>query len=532
MRRSLILLASVAIIVLGLWGSAVIFLDEKRLNSLVTAHLSAQSGRKVEIHGSLSLRLFPRPHIHAENVVMAPPEGFDAPSLVNADAVGMSLRLLPLIRGKVTPHEVRVSGATVNLYTDEIGRSSVDGLVRSPDSGMRTGAELLATRTMQLEDIRVVINDVGLGQRRSIDIERVEFDRFAFDEPLEFRFRGNLGDPPMFSVMDVTGLLLVPSTRERAVRLSSMHLTGTLAGSELPLELLGHLSMSSVPHFRLELADGQLGVGEQQLALAGIYTGGEPGYLEMVADAQRLALEREAVGAGLLDEQILPLLRGIDSDIQVRVGELELAGTGMQSLRLRLSGRGGFLALDELVGVMPGAVVSGQGGWQLDQAPVEGGVDMELAVDDAGKLLTALGEAPVLEGIGQVQWRWLQSPTPTGAGRLAEGRFELIDGRWNKGRDEWIGFERMVGNFLVSPGVFDVPELDLVTDDGELLGWLSVSLDSDEIGGRLIRTDDGREISLSGDIDQPELSESLVPERGADTEDEESVDSGFSDRPQ
>ncbi len=531
MRRTLILLASLAIIVLGLWGSAVIYLDEERLKSIVSSHLSAQTGRKVDIRGSLSLRLLPRPRIHAEDVVVAAPEGLEGPQFLSADELSMSVRLLPLVTGSFTPHEVRVSGATVNLYTDEVGRSSVDGLVRSPDAGIRRGAELLSTREMRLEDIRVVINDMGLGQSRAVHIDLVEFDRFAFDEALEFRFQGNLGDPPMFSTMEVEGLLLVPSTREKPVRLSNMRFSGELAGSGLPVQLLGHVSMTSVPRFKLELGDGRLDVAGQQLAIEGSYTGDERAHLQLSAQGERLATGNDAGGGELLNDQLLALFRGIDSDVDARFGELRVHGVSIEQASLRLSGRDGQFLVEKMEGMMPGAVVSGQGGWNLDREPAEGGIDMELSVDDAGQVLVALDLPPALEGIGQVHWSWLRSPQPTGAGRLAEGRFELWGGRLRMSDDDWVEFDRLAGNFMHSPGVFDVPELGLTLPDGELLGWLSVALESGSIGGRLVRVDDGSEIGLAGLIGQPELSERLGPD-SLPAGESESEPGGSSDRMQ
>jgi hypothetical protein len=225
---------------------------------------------------------------------------------------------------------------------------------------------------------------------------------------------------------------------------------------------------------------------------------------------------------------LLPLLRGIDIDIDVRVGELQLAGADMQGISLKLSGRDGFLALDALDGMIPGAVVSGQGGWQLEQDQIEGRVAMALSVDNAGELLAALGEPPVLEGTGQVQWHWIQRLPPVDTARLAEGSFELFEGSVNTQSDERIDFRRLAGDFTYSPGVFDVPELGLTLDDGELLGWLSVSLETDEIGGRLIRVEDGREIGLAGAIDRLELSEPLKSDRRPTTEND-SPGNGHSD---
>ena len=531
MRRTLMLLASLAIILLGLWGSAVIYLDEQRLKSIVSSHLSAQSGRKVDIRGSLSLRLFPRPRIHAEDVVVAAPEGFDGPKFLSVDELSMSVRLLPLVTGSLTPREVRLSGATMNLYSDEIGRSSVDGLVRSPDTGIRRGAELLATRQMRLEDIRIVINDTSVDQSRTVNIELVEFDQFAFDEALAFRFRGNLGDPPLLSMIDVEGLLMVPSTRERPVRLSNMRLSGELAGSGVPIQLFGNVSLLSVPEFELELEDGRLELADQQVSIVGHYIGWERPYLQLDIQAERLAfgLETDMTGEG--NAQLLALLGSMDSDVEARIGELQMQGMTFEGINLRLSGRDGQLLVEDLEGMMPGAVVSGHGGWHLTHDPAEGGVEMTLSVDDAGQLLAALDLPPAVEGIGQVHWSWLRSPPLTGAGRLAEGRFELWDGRLKMADDESVDFYRMAGSFMHSPGVFDVPEFALTLPDVEFLGWLSVALETGSIGGRLVRVDEGSEISLAGLIGQPELSEPLLPDPRP-TDETGSGNDGASDEPQ
>jgi hypothetical protein len=502
MRRSLILLASAAIIVLGLWGSAVIFLDEERLQSMVASHLSAQSGRKVEIRGALSLRFFPRLRMHAEDVVMAGPDGFDGPRFLSADELSMAVRMWPLVRGRLSPSEVRLSGATINLHTDVEGRSSVDGLVATGDGGVRRGADLLMIRQMRLEDVRVVVADMGLDRSRTIQVDTIEFEYFAFDEPLAFRFRGNLGDPAWFEFIELEGLLNVPMSRERPVRLSNMRLHGELLEGAGSLELLGHLWMSSLPVFALELADGRLEVAGQRLDVAGVYTGLERAHLRLDVAAEQLALPAGRPVDEGITEQWLALLHGVDLDANVEVGRGRWLGLNLESLGFEVTGREGEIQLDSLRGMVPGAVVSGQGRWNLDRQPADGVLELEMSIDDAAGLLAGFGIAPVLHGTGEASWTSLRLPRPSGAGQVADGRFQLWEGSWSTGEGEKIAFDRMAGRFLVSPEFVDVPELLLHLDDEELMGWMSFKLAEQTIGGRLMRVADGHEIELFGELDE------------------------------
>lgn len=511
MRRSLILLASTAIIFLGLWGSAVIFLDEQRLKSVVASQLSAQSGRKVEIRGALSLGFFPRLRVHAEDVVMAAPEGFDGPRFLFADEIEMSVRLLPLIRGRVSPTDVRLSGATLNLYTDFEGRSSVDGLVATGDGGVRRGAELLMIRQLRLEDVRVVIADMGLDRSHTVQVEQIEFDRFAFDEPLEFRFQGNLGEPALFSYMEVEGLLHVPSSRRRPVRLSSMRMHGELSDGGWPVELLGHLWMSSYPEFSLELADGRLGVGGQRLDVSGLYSGQERPHLRVDIGAQRLDIAGTGLVGAALGGPLLALFQGADVDATVELDQAQWSETEWEQVVLGATSRDGMVRVDSLQALLPGAILSGQGGWDLADDPYEGALELALSIDDASLVMSAFGVPAVLSGTGEAHWTTLQLPLRTGAGQLADGRFQLWDGSWAIGEERTAVFDEMNARFLLSANVFDVPELGLILSDSELMGWLSVNLVDETIGGRLLRVDDGREIDLFGELSRVELSDELQP---------------------
>ncbi|MDZ7789592.1 MAG: AsmA family protein [Xanthomonadales bacterium] len=105
MRRTIILAAALSIILLGLWGTAVIYFDEDRLKAIVSDRLSEQIGRRVEIVGRLRFSLFPSARIEAGGVIVQGPPGVPGAATLRADRVELALRLAPLLRGELSPGE-------------------------------------------------------------------------------------------------------------------------------------------------------------------------------------------------------------------------------------------------------------------------------------------------------------------------------------------------------------------------------------------------------------------------------------------
>jgi AsmA protein len=531
MRRTLILLASLAIMLLGMWGSAVIFLDEDRLKSIVTTHLSEQTGRKLEIRGSLSVRFFPGLRVHAEDVVVSGPEGFDGPDLLETEQLTMSVRLLPLIRGNFSPGEVSVRNATLHLTTNRQGQSTVDGLLSSPDHPVERGVRLLSTRQMRLEDVRVVISDMVTERVDSLQIDYVELDRFAFDEALEFRFRGNLGEPPLFSSLEVEGLLLVPSTRQRPMRLANMRLSGRLIDGGQPVQLLGHLSMSSLPPLQLYLHDGRMDIAGQTFDIEAGYDAAADSVLRLAVHGEGLAWPLAGVMPGESEHASIAYLRGLDTDIAVTTDQARLHGLEIEQFVLRMSSREGVVTVHELQGLAPGAVISGHGHWDLLVDPVEGELELELAIDELGHLLEGLDVPADLSGSGHAMMAVKRSPLSSGDSALATGKFEIWGGRWagpffghepvadesssvNSLENDSLAFNRLAGSFRWMPDAFDVPEFSLGSPEGEVFGWLSVARSDYAIAGLLTRVADGQEIVVAGQLDHPIWSGTQAQETG------------------
>src|SRR6056297_3297937 len=72
MRNWVMVSASVLIILVGLYGSAVVLLNEARLKGLLIEHIERDSGRSIDIRGDLKVRFFPGLRLEAEDVVIVP----------------------------------------------------------------------------------------------------------------------------------------------------------------------------------------------------------------------------------------------------------------------------------------------------------------------------------------------------------------------------------------------------------------------------------------------------------------------------
>lgn len=522
MRRTLILLASLGIIFLGLWGSAAIFLDEERLKSALIHHVSEQTGRKLEIRGALQVDFFPRLRLRAREVVLSGPRGYDGPQLLEAESLSMSMRVLPLVRGNLSAGELALSGATINMHTDADGRSTLDGLMGAIRRQRDQGEEgVLASRQMRLEDVRLVISDVSTHRQDTVVIDQVELDRFSFDEPLQFRFVGNVGDPSLFEEMTVEGQLHVPSGRSKPLRLMNMRLSGDLSSTRDSLSLLGHLSFSGSPPLELELVDGRLVVGDQSMALEGIYRGQERGHLKIAAQAEKFRWPVTSGGSSLAYQRWLPLLRGMDVDLTARFDQARFGTVDIEALQGRVSVVEGTVTMERLEGFLYGTSMRGTGFLDIRYEEPRGELNIELEIGEMADFLVKLGLPPVLAGAGSgkmdVAYRrednlWVST--------AASGQVELWDGHWLAGSDDdgevsVIEFNRLKGDFRILEDFVDLTRLALHDDDMEVLGWAAVDINDHSVGGRLNVTESGREIEVSGTLDEFRLSRPLTVDPSA-----------------
>ncbi len=511
MRRTIILAAALGIILLGLWGTAVIYFDEARLKGILSDRLSEQVGRRVEIVGALELSLFPRPIVDARNVVIGGSGAGDNRALFRAARVSMSLRLLSLLQGDLAPGRVRLEGAVVNLAGSELRNAP-----SNPLAAVRSGARVFGGRSLSLQDVTFLYPGDDPESPRSLAVDHIELERFSLDQAVAFRFLGDVGAPPVLKGVRLEGMLHVPSADDRPVRLRDMEFVASLAGWDTTVSMSGDLAASGEAPFRLSLAGGQIRIGESRFDASFNYHGGDGpaadlllsgGELDWTAIARFLDERLNVDPAGVL----ATISSRVDLRSQLQFKRLRLGGVAFSEARVDLRTQSAGMGIN-VAAVFPGGLLEASG--VMTKAPPHSlAVDASLA--EFGQMLDWLALPASLEGSGEAQLTlsWGDASTPA---YVLDGRFDLWDGSLGMSRGDAatseLPFHRFSGEFRNTPGFLELPAYELVGDELSGQGWAAVDLSSRELGGEL--RSEGETAAwwtLSGSLAEPQLAPLTLP---------------------
>lgn len=522
MRNTIIVACAAAIMVLGIYGSAVILFDEDRLKSLVAQHVENRTGRKIEIRGDLRIRFFPGLRLSAENVLLSGPVGFDGPDFFTADRLDMQVRLLPLIRGQVRASEVRLGGARINLHTDEDGSSSLDGLL---GDGERAGSSDWLNGPITIDDVRVSVSDGQLQLRESFEVQRIELDGYAPGQPLEFRFRGNVGEPAMFDWLEVDGLLVAGDAGR--LRLSNMSLKGALDDGEYLVEMLGNVTLTPGVPLQVSVDGATLKVNEHEFRLNLNYHGTERPHFSAQLGAELLDVDVLALIDKLSSIPYQPaesatqaVFRGMDFVTMIEVAQVARLGLTLEGFKMNLRARQGRVIAESIEATAPGGVIRGSAEMDLRSSLPELSVTVHTDIAHMSSLLHALRFDLMIGGAGSMALDLTGVP-PTASGGIAgwigTGSVELWDGRWpllgamapaSLGFSGSEQFEYLRGSIGLDQSGLELTDFQLVSGelvaDGRIgLVWLGQGLD-----GSLQLTAEDRiiRLELAGSVDQPEMS--------------------------
>ena len=159
-----------------------------------------------------------------------------------------------------------VDQSAYGMKTDE---SSLDGLLAAAEAGSAAQDWLsgpgVAGRCPGQSD-----RQHGRAPGTVFLSNRSNWNGFAAGRPLDFRFRGNVGDPELFDWLEVDGLLVPLSNGN--FRLSNMRMLGELEQGHFELEMLGNLSFTPGPPLAVALDEGRLRINQHQFQAArGLY---------------------------------------------------------------------------------------------------------------------------------------------------------------------------------------------------------------------------------------------------------------------
>jgi hypothetical protein len=479
MRRTIILAAALSIIVLGLWGTIVIYFDQARLRSIFSERLSDELGRRVEIAGAVDFSFFPRPSLTLQDVLVASIDG-PGNTTLSAQRIGMTLRVLPLLRGELAPGRMDLQGAVIDLTESASNRSGGASLLAA--------AALLEGRSLQLRDVTVRLP--GSGDVDEIVIDAIDVDRFRLDETVSLRFRGDIGRPALLSGARMSADLYVPSDENGPVRLRDVELDGRLVRIGQPLALAGDLSIRRGPEPRVTLSGGRFELGESVFDVSLDYRGGESAALDLLASGEGLPPPLPVILGGYLasaasGRSLSGWSEGTDIRAQFQLDRLRLPILALSDLRLDL--RSARQGLDvELAAGFPGGLVEMSGVLTGDQPEA---LEFELSLAEASAVFREAGVAPVLGGTGEARAR-VAWPSVEGEALSVEGTLALWDGFWRvaigEGEPAPQTFTSLSAEFRYTPGYLAIPRFSISGSDLVGEGWAAAELPGGALAGEFL----------------------------------------------
>ena len=244
------LLALVALLLVVVIAAAVL-IDPDDYRDEIAQRASETLGREVRLDGPMSLNLFPWLALKIEDVQVGnPAELADAPPLASIGAAFASIRVMPMLQGRVETGALTLSDARLTIVTDVNGQTNLDGLMAEADPAAERGAPDLSginLGAITLEDIELVQLDLGRETRTTVAIERMQLDAFRPGENLDFSLVARLADDSgdLLAIDRLVGAL------EIAADLSTIRVTDLAVDYRLPgSDIVGEASAS------LELQQG------------------------------------------------------------------------------------------------------------------------------------------------------------------------------------------------------------------------------------------------------------------------------------
>src|SRR5690625_506829 len=490
MLRKLLLSIVIAVVVLIIAAVvAVLVFDPNKYREEIAAHASDRLGREVRLGGPVELALFPWLAVDIHDVSIGTPADFpQAPPLARAGRARGSVRVLPLLRGRIEVGSVTVEGAEVSLVTAADSVSNIDGLFSDDDDGKEDEGKPdltdLHTGNIRFDNLSLSLIDLVESSETQLSVARLDLGAFSAGEqvPLSFSasvlddgrtvaeldLKGKLRVAPDLSEVGLSGLSLdyllpeagISGTADGrlAVNLSAqpVHMAieafnthAQLYGLDAELATTQPVDVFIGDPLRLDLPQARVVLNGQALALGG----------QASADGEKISARREVAGQRLdlaalaheaktaksggnvsepAGEQDFGALALFDLDFSLDLDELVLAeGAVFEQVSARSRLQAGRLDLDPLSARLFGGGFEGSARVDFNQQPPEVVLNPRLSGISVKQLASWLaGDSPV-DGDGEFEMTMsfrgftpqqiLGSLSGSGAFALAQGVLEGVD---------------------------------------------------------------------------------------------------------
>lgn len=216
-----------------------LFVDPNDYRDDIERLVKRETGRELSLQGELQLSVFPWLALTTGPASLGEAPGFGDEPFVAIQEARVSVRLLPLLRGKIEAGKVRLTGARIRLITDEQGRtnwSDLGGGEQTEETAAREGApaQLPTLAGLQIEDAAVTIENRQENTRQVVRDFNLETGRLQSGEPFDLKTSFVLDQGSSLSVQVHLAATVTADLERNAHRLAEPEIAVTLSGPGYP----------------------------------------------------------------------------------------------------------------------------------------------------------------------------------------------------------------------------------------------------------------------------------------------------------
>lgn len=564
-------LAIIVVLLTVLFVGLALFFNPNDYKGLISKKVQESTGLEVTIKDDIGWSFFPWLAISSGNIVVANPPGFSAPSLATVGSVEASVKLLPLVSGRVETGTLRLQDMEINLETDRQGRGNLDGVTGGEPGKPAVGAPEkqessleLAIGEIELRNIRLNQFDARTGAKSSLSVEVFSLAPFEADTPIPYELIAALDDG-QGGRLSAAGKLETNADFSK-IGLPDMDVRFEPGDPGLPsvIRLAGNGHVSLADDTRIRFEQGKVSLDDTDLDTSADILLGARNAIRFDVRAGTLDLDKllpaepEKKSGGKAPppagDDDFAWLRDNDLSGTLKADRIVVSGIGLEAVDASLKSDRGLLTIAPVQATIFQGKLGGSIEIDARKNPVTAHLQPTLAsiaVQDALKQLLDIG---IVSGTGSMDLdvrvsdldpeTLLKNLTGTGKVKFADGAIEGIDigkiveaglsakslTNLGSGLSGKTPFADLTADFAADDGLIRMPSLALISPlfdvngtgltnlvDGDLDFDLSLLLKGalkDQAADKFKQLESGQlPLSIKGNVADPEIAldfESLV----------------------
>lgn len=232
-------LGALVALVIVLVVCVMLFVDPNDYRDDISAAVESRTGRKLALTGDLKLSVFPWVALETGAATLSDAPGFGDEPFVSIDGARVSVRLLPLLRGRLEVGKIRLDGARIRLITDEQGRDNWADLGKRDEAQPQTetgSGELPTIAGLEITNSSVTMEDRKEKSRRVVRDFNLETGRLASGEPFDLKTGFVLDQDASLSVKVHVATTVTADLESNTHRLADPQIDMTVQGQGYPPE--------------------------------------------------------------------------------------------------------------------------------------------------------------------------------------------------------------------------------------------------------------------------------------------------------